>query len=170
MTASRLEKALGYTFRDRAPADGADAPQLLLSPQRALEFLGDAILNAVIARACSSAFRRFPKAICRDCGPTWCARTACTSRLALSLGRLSALGEGEQKSGGQQRPSILADALEALFGASGWTPVSTPPAQVILRLYEVCSTQLAPGQGSRTPRRACRSTCRADAWPCRSTR
>jgi ribonuclease-3 len=33
------------------------------------------------------------------------------------LGRLSALGEGEQKSGGQRRPSILADALEALFGA-----------------------------------------------------
>jgi hypothetical protein len=31
----RLEQAFGYTFRDRAPADGADAPQLLLSPQRA---------------------------------------------------------------------------------------------------------------------------------------
>jgi hypothetical protein len=69
--------------------------------------------------ACSSNFRRFQKVICRDCGPTWYARTACTGkRWRFRLGDYLLLGEGEQKSGGHRRPSILADALEALFGRS----------------------------------------------------
>ena len=58
MTASRLEQALSYTFRDQALFELALTHRSFTSPHNErLEFLGDAILNAVIAR---SLFERFP--------------------------------------------------------------------------------------------------------------
>jgi hypothetical protein len=98
MTASRLEQSLGYTFHDRALLLTALTHRSYSSPHNErLEFLGDAILNAVIARCLFERFRCFPKATCRDCGPTWCARTACTSRLWRSPGRLSSPWRGRAK-------------------------------------------------------------------------
>ncbi len=83
-----------------------------------LEFLGDAILGFVIA---DFLFSNFPKA---DEGQLTRARAtlvnretlACIAR-ELELGGAIALGEGELKSGGWRRDSILANSLEALIGA-----------------------------------------------------
>lgn len=114
-----LEKALGYTFAE---------PQLLrqaLTHRSAgsrnnerLEFLGDAILGCVIAE---ELYGRYPRA--RE-GELSRLRATLVRReslaeiaLVLELGRYLKLGSGERKSGGHQRDSILADALEALFGA-----------------------------------------------------
>ena len=59
-----------------------------------------------------------PKEICRGCGLISCVRKRCAKlALELQLTNVLRLGEGEMKSGGQRRPSILADALEALIGA-----------------------------------------------------
>ena len=66
--------------------------------------------------------------------------------LALSLGDHLLLGEGEQKSGGHRRPSILADALEALFGAVWLDGGFDAASEVILRLYQGMLLELAPGQ------------------------
>ena len=83
-----------------------------------LEFVGDAVLNFVVALAL---YEKFPAT---DEGDLSRARANLVNKDALArlarrldLGREVRLGEGELKSGGADRPSILADALEAVFGA-----------------------------------------------------
>ena len=114
-----LAKSLGYQFDD---------PNLLKQAlthcsagsrnNERLEFLGDALLGCIIA---AELFDRYPKA--RE-GELSRLRASLVRResladLALSLdfGRYLRLGAGERKSGGHHRNSILADALEAVFGA-----------------------------------------------------
>jgi ribonuclease-3 len=83
-----------------------------------LEFVGDAVLNCVVALAL---FQRFPQT---DEGELSRARASLVNRDTLArlarklgLGDAIRLGEGELRSGGADRGSILADALEAVFGA-----------------------------------------------------
>ncbi len=83
-----------------------------------LEFLGDAVLNLVVAR---HLFERFPQATEGDLSRLR-ARVVSAEPLAaaageLGLGEVLQLGSGELKSGGFRRESILADAFEALCGA-----------------------------------------------------
>jgi ribonuclease-3 len=119
MTASRLEQALSYTFRDQALLELALTHRSFTSPHNErLEFLGDAILNAVIAHSLFDRFPMLPEGDLSRLRANLVRQDSLHQQaLALSLGDFLRLGEGEQKSGGQQRPSILADALEALFGA-----------------------------------------------------
>lgn len=83
-----------------------------------LEFLGDAVLNCVIA---AELFRLFPQLAEGELSRL---RASLVNQQSLyevaqqiELGAQLLLGEGEHKSGGVRRPSILADALEALIGA-----------------------------------------------------
>lgn len=83
-----------------------------------LEFLGDAVLNLVVAE---QLFRRFPKADEGDLSRLR-ARIVSAEPLAeiaaeLGVGDVLQLGSGELKTGGFRRESILADAFEALVGA-----------------------------------------------------
>jgi ribonuclease-3 len=114
-----LEKTLQYRFNDR----GLFARALTHRSAKGrnnerLEFLGDAILDFVISEAL---FRLRPQA---DEGDLSRLRSALVkdSTLAaiaadLDIGEHLILGSGERKTGGHRRQSILADALEALFGA-----------------------------------------------------
>lgn len=83
-----------------------------------LEFLGDAVLNFVVA---SMLFDRFSKIDEGDLSRLRAnlVRQASLADIAhkLELSQYLRLGEGELKSGGFRRPSILADTVEALFGA-----------------------------------------------------
>jgi len=83
-----------------------------------LEFVGDSVLNCVIALAL---FERFPTLPEGDLSRLRAdlVRRETLFRIAtrLDLGAALRLGEGERQSGGIKRPSILADGLEALFGA-----------------------------------------------------
>lgn len=149
MTASRLEQALGHTFRNHDLLQLALTHRSFTSPHNErLEFLGDAILNAVIARRL---FERFPLLPEGDLSRLRAnlVRQDSLHQLAvdLSLGECLRLGEGEQKSGGQQRPSILADALEALFGALWLDAGFDVAGQVIVRVYAGVLNQLTSGQG-----------------------
>jgi ribonuclease-3 len=114
-----LAKSLGYQFDD--PSILKQALTHCSAGSRnneRLEFLGDALLGCVIA---AELFDRHPKA--RE-GELSRLRASLVRResladLAQSLdfGRYLRLGTGERKSGGHNRNSILADALEAVFGA-----------------------------------------------------
>ncbi len=74
--------------------------------------------TASSALRCSSAFARCPKATCRASARRSSTRTRWRgSRERSGWASEIELGEGELKSGGADRPSILADALEAVFGA-----------------------------------------------------
>lgn len=110
---------LGYTFRDPALLDAALTHR---SAGRAnyerLEFLGDSVLNFAVAVL---AFQNFPEA---DEGDLSRYRAALVSATALAdvaadlrIGQQLRLGGGELKTGGFRRGSILADSLEAVFGA-----------------------------------------------------
>ncbi|MDJ0652762.1 MAG: ribonuclease III [Xanthomonadales bacterium] len=83
-----------------------------------LEFLGDSVLNCLIA---DELFRRFPEIPEGDLSRLR-ARLVNQSTLAnigreMELGQHVRLGSGEKKSGGHRRASILADAVEAVLGA-----------------------------------------------------
>jgi ribonuclease-3 len=102
-----------------------------------LEFLGDAILNFVIA---SEIFQRRPDL--RE-GELSRLRAALVNKNALAgiardiaLGPHIVLGSGELKTGGRRRDSILADALEALIGAVYLDGGFSAGEALILRLYE----------------------------------
>ncbi|MGQ0383359.1 MAG: ribonuclease III [Gammaproteobacteria bacterium] len=83
-----------------------------------LEFLGDAVLSFVVAELLIA---RFPDAsegeLSRYRASLVSGESLAQAATAIGLGAQLRLGEGELKSGGQRRATILADALEALFGA-----------------------------------------------------
>lgn len=134
---TRLEQSLGHTFLD---------PSLLRTAlthrshsadhNERLEFLGDSILNAAIARLLYERFPSLPEGDLSRLRANL-VRQDTLHKLAqgIDLGSSLHLGEGELKSGGASRPSILADALEALFGAV-WRDAGCDAAHaVIARLY-----------------------------------
>ena len=115
-----MREQLGYEPRDLALFRAALTHRSAAGANNErLEFLGDAVLNLLIARASvPSPSRR------RRGGPEPPARAAGQRRAAgarsppqLGLGDVLQLGSGELKTGGFRRQSILADALEALCGA-----------------------------------------------------
>ncbi|MEP7062625.1 MAG: ribonuclease III [Betaproteobacteria bacterium] len=114
-----LSAKLGYAFASPALlAQALTHRSFGAHHNERFEFLGDAVLNCVIAVALFTRFARMPE------GELSRARAGLVNRdmLAriaqrLEIGRHLQLGEGELKSGGASRPSILADALEAVFGA-----------------------------------------------------
>jgi len=116
---SALRERLGYVFRQ---------PDLLRhalthrsyggSHNERLEFVGDAVLNCVVGVALYERFPALPEGdLSRVRAALVNQDTLARVARSLGLGAEILLGEGEQKSGGADRPSILADALEAVFGA-----------------------------------------------------
>jgi ribonuclease III len=101
-----------------------------------LEFLGDGILNFVIA---DELFKRYPGAQEGDLSRLR-ANLVNKESLAeianqLDLGEVIQLGSGELKSGGFRRPSILADAVESILGAVYSDGGFDPCRDLIVRLY-----------------------------------
>ena len=132
-----LRDALGYECRDPALLAAALTHRSAGGAHNErLEFLGDAILNCVVARL---VFAEFAAA---DEGDLSRFRSSLVSGEALAviaaeidLGSQLRLGSGELKSGGFRRKSILADALEALFGAIYLDGGFEAAARVIERLF-----------------------------------
>ena len=116
---SRLERKLGYTFKDQSLMTLALTHRSFAGRNNErLEFLGDAILNFVAGEAL---FDRFPQAregqLSRLRARLVKGETLALLARGFELGEYLRLGSGELKSGGFRRESILADALEALIGA-----------------------------------------------------
>ena len=114
-----LERSLGHHFATAELALQALTHRSFGTPHNErLEFLGDSLLNCAVA---SILYERFPAMPEGDLSRL---RAALVNQSSLSevatrlaLGERLRLGEGELKSGGFRRPSILADALEALLAA-----------------------------------------------------
>lgn len=114
-----LLRRLDYRFNDPTLLDSALTHRSAGGANNErLEFLGDAILGLVIADAL---YRRYPEASEGELSRLRASlvRKQTLAELArdLDLGEYLRLGSGELKSGGYRRDSILADALEAIFGA-----------------------------------------------------
>jgi ribonuclease-3 len=134
----RLYKHLGYEFKTPAFLKQAltHCSVGAVNNER-LEFLGDSILSFVIA---NSLFEKFPE---RSEGELSRLRAHLVKgemlakiALEIELGDYLYLGQGELKSGGFRRASILTDALEAIFAAVLLDGGFTASQQVILHLYQ----------------------------------
>lgn len=145
--AQSLATALGYEFRDPALlAQALTHRSARPGHNERLEFLGDAGLNFVIA---DELYRRFPRAREGELSRRR-ARLVNEDALAalarqLGLGDHLVLGTGERKSGGARRASILADALEAVFGAV-YLDGGFEPLQVLLRRLYAEWLDAEPGE------------------------
>ena len=143
-----LEVAIGHRFTDSsllltALTHRSHSP---LHNER-LEFIGDSILNAVIARQLYVRFAELPEGDLSRLRANLVRQESLHQlALSLSLGNYIRLGEGELKSGGASRPSILADALEAIFGAIWLDAGFDPTNVVIVRLYEKILLGILPGK------------------------
>lgn len=121
-----LEERLGYTFRDRKRLEGALYHSSYANEHRAqsvssnerLEFLGDAVLGFVSA---DYLYRKHPDLpegeLTRIRAALVCEDSLHEVAQRLHLGDFLMLGKGEESGGGRHRPSILADAVEAVLAA-----------------------------------------------------
>jgi ribonuclease-3 len=101
-----------------------------------LEFLGDSVLNCTVAKYLYDTFTDFPEGdLSRLRSNLVNQQTLAILAQQLNLGEQLLLGEGERKSGGSNRPSILADALEAIFGAIMLDTGFAAAEKVVLGLY-----------------------------------
>ena len=144
---ARLQQVLGYQFRD------SDLLDLALTHCSAggqnnerLEFLGDSIVNHIIAEAL---FLRFPASregeMSRMRASLVKGDTLAKVALELELGDHLRLGSGERKSGGHRRASILADAFEAVVGAILLDSDVEQCRQCVLGWFDARLQQLSTG-------------------------
>ena len=120
-----LEEKLGYTFQNRALLENAlthsscanESRGKLQSNER-LEFLGDSILGMVVA---DHLYRNHPDlpegVLTRTRAALVCEDSLVVVAEELGLGEYLRLGKGEEAGGGRNRPSIRADAVEAVLAA-----------------------------------------------------
>ena len=120
-----LEEKLGYTFQNRALLDNAlthsscanESRGKLQSNER-VEFLGDSILGMVVA---DHLYRNHPDlpegVLTRTRAALVCEDSLVVVAEELGLGQYLRLGKGEEAGGGRNRPSIRADAVEAVLAA-----------------------------------------------------
>jgi ribonuclease-3 len=149
-----FSRILGYGFSDpRLLGEALTHRSAAGRNNERLEFLGDAILNFVIA---AELYRRYPQA--RE-GELSRLRATLVKRdtlagLArdLTLGEYLHLGSGELKSGGFRRDSILADTLEAVFGAVYLDSEMATCQHLILRLYHAQLTDLPTAAELKDPK------------------
>ncbi len=150
----RLQRALGYQFQD------IDLLRLALTHRSAggrnnerLEFLGDAILNQVVAEAL---FHRFPQSregeLSRMRARLVRGETLAEVAMELGLGEFLVLGTGERRSGGHRRASIRADAVEAVIGAILLDGGAATCRDCILRWFGDRLAGLRAGAASKDPK------------------
>ena len=132
-----LQKALGYTFKDEAHLRLAlTHPSTKLPDNQRLEFLGDAVLEFCVS---DMLYRKYPQLhegeLTARRAALVCERTLCVLAMSLGLGDVLVMGHGEEQTGGRQKPSILADAMEAVFAAIYVDGGIRAAHEVILRMY-----------------------------------
>jgi len=124
--ALRLSKELGYSFADKSLLLDAlthssfknERPDLALTDNERLEFLGDAVVDLVVA---SLLYVQFPDAdegeLTRRRADLVSEKGLCEAAESIGVGDAMRLGKGEEKSGGRVKPRLLSSALEACIGA-----------------------------------------------------
>ena len=141
-----LSRIIHYTFQDASLMMMALTHRSFNAQHNErLEFLGDSILSFLIAQ---ELYQRFPKIDEGDLSRlrAQLVKESSLSSIAISmgLGDFIQLGEGELKSAGWRRPSILADTLEAIIGAIYLDAGIEPAHQFVLRFFEKQLNEIDP--------------------------
>jgi ribonuclease-3 len=138
MSPEGLQSRLGHPFQQPRLLRQALTHRSYGTPHNErLEFLGDAVLNCVVAALLFERFPGLPEGHLSRLRASLVNQDS-LSELAqrLDLGSQLKLGEGELKSGGFRRPSILADALEAILGAVYLDGGFEAAAALVRRLFD----------------------------------
>jgi ribonuclease-3 len=151
-----LDRVLGIRFRDPALRETALTHRSyafeneLPTNNERLEFLGDAVLGIVVTDMAFREFDEMPE------GELAKLRAAIVNMGALAnvardlgLGRHILLGKGEEMSGGRDKSSILADALEAILGAVYLDRGLGTASKLIVRLFRPRMIAYVRGEGER---------------------
>ncbi|MBK7590078.1 MAG: ribonuclease III [Betaproteobacteria bacterium] len=119
MSPATLRDRIGYAFQEPALlAQALTHRSHGAAHNERLEFVGDAVLNCVVAAALYRRLRDLPEGDLSRLRANLVNRdTLAQLARQIGLGALLRVGEGERRGGGGERPSIVADALEAVFGA-----------------------------------------------------
>lgn len=143
---SELEAALSYRFEDKELLLAALTHSSYANEQRSknrptssnerLEFLGDAVLELYIT---SYLYYKYPRAtegeLARMRERLVCEAALASAAASIGLGDFLRLGKGEEQHGSRSRPSILADALEALIAAVHIDSGEAETERLIIELF-----------------------------------
>jgi ribonuclease-3 len=151
---NELARRLGYVFRDAALLARALTHRSRSSRNyERLEFLGDSILSFVIADVLYDRFPQLSEGELTRLRATLVRReTLATLARELDLGDCLDLGSGELKSGGFDRDSILADCLEAVFGAVYKDGGIEAVRNVVLHRYQSILDSIDPNSILKDPK------------------
>jgi len=151
---AELGRRLEYTFRQPRLLEQALTHRSKSAENyERLEFLGDSVLGFVIS---AEIYHRYPNLYEGELTRLRASLVNKSTLAALArdigLGNHLRLGEGELKSGGYDRDSILADSLEAVFGAICKDSNADEAARVILNLYRERLASLDPHSIPKDPK------------------
>ena len=150
-----LQARLDYTFQNPALlAQALTHRSFSADHNERLEFLGDSVLNLAIANLLYERLNTLPEGdLSRVRANLVKQDTLHHLAVELGLSGILRLGEGEMNSGGQKRPSILADALEAVLGAV-YLDAGYPAADALVRrifaAVEINPEMQAVGKDAKT--------------------
>ncbi len=139
----RLEQNIGYVFRDKRLLEEALTHSSYANENRKsgarcnerLEFLGDSILGFLVAEHLYALAPDMPEGqMTRTRAELVCEKSLDIASNEMQLGDFLRLGRGEELSGGRTRPSILADAFEAVV-ASVYLDGGMPPAHKLVARF-----------------------------------
>jgi ribonuclease-3 len=149
-----LQDGLGYRFQNARLLQQALTHRSHSTPHNErLEFLGDGVLNCLIAAELYTRFATLREGELSRLRASLVREQRLHELAArLSLGDYLRLGEGELKSGGFRRPSILADALEAMIGAVFLDGGFEAARQVVAGLYQPLLETLDPTGTAKDPK------------------
>ena len=149
----KLQERLGYSFRDISLLESAlthssyanENKRSGAASNERLEFLGDSVLGMTVASLIYDSEPELPEGrMTRLRAELVCEKSLAALAVKFGLGECMLLGRGEEKGGGRSRPSILADAFEAVLAAmyidGGFEPVR-----------KTITEHLAPGTDWREP-------------------
>ncbi len=151
----RLHEALGYEFEHEALLADAlthrsfknERPDLARTDNERLEFLGDAVLGMGVAVLLADAYPdQGEGALTRLRADVVCEASLAAVARSLEVGDALRLGKGEERSGGRDKPRLLASAMEAIVGAVLTDGGSGPALELVERLF---AEQVAQASGQR---------------------
>jgi ribonuclease-3 len=151
---ARLQLALGWTFRDASLLELALTHRSYCSEHgiddsnERLEFLGDSVLGFVVTTYVYDEYPRLPEGeLAKLRAVVVSSETLARLAKRIDLGAALRLGKGEDASGGRAKPSILADAMEAVIAAVYLDGGLDAARAVVLGAFEDTIREQAAGPG-----------------------
>ena len=154
IVANKIQQILGYTFTHQELLKQALTHRSASSKHNErLEFLGDSILSFVIANALYQHFPYIDEGDMSRMRATLVrGNTLAEIAYEFDLGEYLQLGQGELKSGGFRRESILANTVEALIGSIYLDSNIKTVEGLILKWYEKRLEKISPGDTQKDPK------------------